>query len=39
MHGKSQDFWSKMHSYDEKLVKCIAFLAKLANNACMHNAF
>ena len=25
MHGKSQDFSPKMHSYDEKLVKCIAF--------------
>ena len=38
MHGKSQDFPSKMHSNDEKLVKCIACLAKFDYNACMHNA-
>ena len=38
MHGKRQDFSSKMHSNDEKWVKCIACLAKFDNNACMHNA-
>ena len=38
MHGKRQDFSSKMHSNDEKWVKCIACLAKFDYNACMHNA-
>ena len=38
MHGKSQDFLSKMHGNDEKLVNCIAYLAILANNACMQLA-
>ena len=33
MHGKSQDFLSKMHGNEEKLVNCIAYLAILANNA------
>ena len=36
MHGKSQDFSSKMHSNDEKWVKCIACLAKFDYNACVH---
>ena len=38
MHGKSQDFPSKMHSNDQKWVKCIACLAIFDYNACMHNA-
>ena len=38
MHGKSLDFPSKMHSNDQKWVKCIACLAIFDYNACMHNA-
>ena len=39
MHVKIQDLVSKLHVQAKKKVKCIAFLPKIANNACMHNAF